>query len=191
MLKRILCLSILATCLLVNPLVSEGKSDFIIEGPVYLKVNIHYQDNGKDSKASYANYTNPGAGHMILSVNTPVKIKKWRRKGFIIIDEDTNREIFFEYSEGRMQMSQEEYLDKITSASKTDLGRLSDKDRKGIKEGAAGAGMTKDGVMIALGYPATHKTPSPDSNTWIYWTNRFGTIAVTFDDNGIVSGIKD
>jgi hypothetical protein len=191
MFKRILSISILTICLFANPLVSKSGSDYIIEGPVYLKVNIHYQDNGRDCKASYANYTNPGAGHQILSVNTPVRIKKWRRSGFIIVDADTNREIYFEYNKGRMQMSIEEYLNKITSDSKVDLSQFSDKDRKGIGEGAASVGMTKDGVMIALGYPATHRTPSPDSNTWIYWTNRFGTIAVTFDDKGIVTGIKD
>ena len=191
MLKKILGIYILAVAFFANPLISEGKSDYIIEGPVYLKVNIHYQDNGKDCKASYANYTNPGAGHQILSVNTPVRIKKWRRSGFIMVEAEKGREIFFEYNKGRMQMSIEEYLDKITSTSKVDIGKLSDIDRKGIDEGAAGIGMTKEGVMIALGYPATHKTPSPDSNRWIYWTNRFRTIAVNFDDKGIVTGIDE
>ena len=90
-----------------------------------------------------------------------------------------------------MQMTVEDYLGKITSASKVDLSQLSEKDQKGIKDGLASVGMTKEGVMMALGYPATHKTPSPDSNRWIYWQNRFGTIAVTFDNQGIVSEIKD
>lgn len=190
MLKRILSLSVLIICLFVNPLVSESRSKFIIEGPVFLKVNIHYQDNGKDCKASYANYTNPGQGHKILSVNTPVQIKKWK-KGFIIVDTKANTDILFEYNEPRMQMSVEEYLNKITSASEIDLDKLSDADRKGVKDGLASVGMTKDGVMMALGYPATHKTPSPDSNRWIYWTNRFGTIAISFDGNGIVTEIID
>ena len=190
--KKILSMVImLAACIFINPLISEGKSKFIIEEPVFLKVNIHYQDNGKDCKASYANYTDSGTGHMVLAVNTPVQIKKWKRKGFIIIDTSNEKEIIFEYHKGRMQMSVDEYLTKITSASKVDLGKLSDKDRKGIKEGIAINGMTKNGVMIALGYPATHKTPSPDSNRWIYWTNRFGTLAVEFDGKGIVSGVVD
>ena len=190
MFKKILSLAVLTICLFANPLVSESRSKFIIEGPVYMKVNIHYQDNGKDCKASYANYTNPGPGHKILPVNTPVQIKKWKR-GFIIIDTKNGTEILFEYQEPRMQMSVEDYLGKITSTSKVDLGKLSDKDRKGIEGGMASVGMTKDGVMIALGYPATHKTPSPDSNRWIYWTNRFGTIAVNFDDKGVVTEIMD
>ena len=191
MFKKILCLSILTICLFVNPLVSESRSKFLVEGPVYLKVNIHYQDNGKDCKASYANYTNPGAGHKIMPVNTSVQFKKWGDKGFIIIDTQNNTEIYFEFHEPRMQMTREDYIGKITSASKVDLDKLSENDRKGIKDGLASVGMTKDGVMMALGYPATHKTPSPAGNRWIYWTNRFGTIAVSFDGQGIVSEIVD
>ena len=191
MLKKISGIFIMVICILATPLVSEGwGSKFIIENPVFLKVNIHFQDNGRDCKASYANYTNPGAGHQILPVNTPVKIKKWKR-GFIIVDSENNKEIYFEYSKRRMQMSIEEYLKHITSPSKVDLGKFSDIDRKGIREGKAYTGMTKDGVMMALGYPATHRTPSPDSNRWIYWTNRFGTIAVTFNEKGVVTNIKD
>ena len=40
--------------------------------------------------------------------------------------------------------------------------------------------------MMALGYPATHRTPSLDSNTWVYWTNRFTTFEVNFNDKGLV-----
>jgi hypothetical protein len=189
MFKKIFGATILAAALFINPLISEAKKGYILEGPVFLKVNIHYQNNGKDSKASYANYTNPGVGHKILAVNTPVQIKGWKR-GFIIVNTETNEEILFEYGEARMQMSTEEYLNKITSSTKVDLSKLSEKDMKGVNEGIASAGMTKNGVMMALGYPATHRTPSLDSNTWIYWANRFKTIAVTFDDNGVVTAIQ-
>jgi hypothetical protein len=188
MLKRIVSATILAVTLLINPIMSEAKKD-ILDGPVFLKVNIHYQYNGKDSKASYSNFTNPGAGHKILPVNTPVQIKNWKR-GFLIINTETKEEIFFEYHEARMQMSVQDYLNKITSPAKVDLSNLSEKDMKGIKDGVASLGMTKNGVMMALGYPATHRTPSLESNTWIYWTNRFRTTAITFDEKGIVTGVQ-
>jgi hypothetical protein len=186
MLKIILGATILAVTLLLNPVTSEAKKEYLIEGPVYLKVNIHYQCNSRDCKASYANYTDPGEGHGILSVNTPVKIEKWRRKGFIIVDTENNKEIYFEYNEPRMQMSQEEYLNKITSPVKVSLDNLSDADKKGIKEGRLVVGMSKTGVMMLYGYPATHRTPSLDSNRWIYWTNRFTTFEVNFNDKGLV-----
>ena len=185
MYKKILGAAILAVYFFINPSVSSG-GDYIIENPVYLKVNIHYQCNRRDCKASYANYTDPGEGHHIMSVNTPIKVKKWRRKGFIIVDAENNKEIFFEYSEARMQMTEEEYLNKITSPTKVSLDNLSEADKKGIKEGKLVYSMSKKGVMMALGYPATHRTPSLDSNTWVYWTNRFTTFEVNFNDKGLV-----
>ena len=170
---------------------SSSKSDFAPEEPVYLKVNIHYQYNGNDNKASYANYTAPGEGHKILHVNTPVKIEGWRNRGFKIIDTQNKEEIFFEYNHDRMEMTKETYLSHITSPGTVSLADMSDIDKKGIEDGKAYMGMTKDGVMMALGYPATHKTPSPEENTWTYWTNRFGTLEVVFDNNGIVTDIID
>jgi hypothetical protein len=49
----------------------------------YLKNNIHFQERpgrgGKiECKASYANWTNPGAGHMVIPVNTPIRTGRWR-----------------------------------------------------------------------------------------------------------------
>ena len=85
-----------------------------------------------------------------------------------------------------MDMSVDEYLELITSPSKASLSGLSETDKKGIQQGKAYRGMTKKGVRIALGYPAVHRTPSLDSDTWIYWTNRFRAIAVEFDDQGRV-----
>ncbi len=190
MFKKTLGVFVLAIWFNTNPLLAESNNQFLTENPVYLMVNIHFQDNGKDCKASYANYTQPGAGHKILAVNTAVQIKNnWKRKGFIIIDEKNNTEVFFEYHEGRMQMSIDEYLAHITSSSPLSLDGFSEIDRKGIKDGIASQGMTKKGVMIALGYPATHKTPSLDSSSWIYWTNRFKTLVVQFNDKGIVTQV--
>ena len=152
---------------------------------VYLKNNIHYQQGTRDSKASYANWTNPGQGHKILPVNAAVKIRKWR-SGFVIIDMEDGTEVLFEFHSKRMNMSVQEYQSLITSPSKVSLNSLSEIDKKGIQEGKTYPGMTKDGVRMALGYPAVHKTPSLESDRWIYWTNRFRSIAVEFDSQGSV-----
>ena len=53
-------------------------------------------------------------------------------------------------------------------------------DQKGVQDGKAFIGMSKEGVRMALGYPAPHRTPSLDSSTWIYWRNRWKTRAVEF-----------
>jgi outer membrane protein assembly factor BamE (lipoprotein component of BamABCDE complex) len=46
--------------------------------------------------------------------------------------------------------------------------------------------MSKDGVRIALGYPAIHRTPSLDSDTWTYWHHRHRRALIQFDEDGKV-----
>jgi hypothetical protein len=154
----------------------------------YLKCNIHYQQHGRDAKASYANWTDPGQGHMILPVNTQIEIGSFRG-GFSIIALPTKNEILFEYNEKNMGMTSEQYLALITSPAPVKLDAFSEQDRKGISDGKAYVGMSKKGAMTALGYPAAHRTPSLDANTWVYWKNRFTTFAVQFNDKGLVSSV--
>lgn len=156
--------------------------------PRYLTSNIHAQQQEKEMKASYANWTAPGAGHVIIPVNTPVIVDTARRD-LSIVTRDTNKTIYFEFDEGKMGMTNAQYINIIASPQPTNLNSLSAVDRKGIKEGKVYTGMTKEGVRIALGYPAVHKTPSLSSNTWYYWTNRWKSFAVQFDNTGKVSTI--
>jgi hypothetical protein len=153
----------------------EGKK-------LFLQNNIHAQQGPRDSKASYANWTNPGNGHLILSVNSAVEFGRYHR-GLIIKSLVDGRKIFFEYNQRNMGMSVSQYIELIASPQKVKLNRLSRIDQKGIKEGKACLGMTKNGVRIALGYPAAHQTPSLESNTWIYWRNRWKSKAVKFNGN--------
>jgi len=48
----------------------------------------------------------------------------------------------------------------------------------------------KKGVRIALRYPAKHKTPSLDENTWTYWIDCFRMTAVVFGKNKKVVQIR-
>jgi hypothetical protein len=165
----------------------------------YLKNNIHYQgrmDRGGQMvyRASYANYTDPGAGHEILPVNTEVEInvssRRFRRRGLVIIDVERGRTINLEYNERNMRLSMVEYIDLISSTQKSSLANLSAKDSKGVKEGRAYIGMTKNGIRMALGYPAKHRTPSLESYEWVYWIDRFRTRLIRFNNKGIVTEIR-
>jgi hypothetical protein len=158
--------------------------------PVYLKNNIHVQqhENTGEYRGSYSNWTDPGKGHVVIPVNTLVSKGDFRR-GFAIIIQSTQKPIIFELDEKATGMSDDQYWRLITSPEPVVLDRLSQIDRKGIQDGKAYTGMTKEGVRIALGYPAPHKTPSLENNTWLYWTNRFKSIAIGFDGTGkVVTG---
>ena len=155
----------------------------------YLKNNIHAQVGPRDTKASYANWTDPGGGHIIIPVNTPVEIGKYR-KGLVIKNLTDERIIYFEFHSRNMGMGVDKYVHLIASPTSVSLDNFSSIDLKGIKAGKVYAGMSKQGVRVALGYPAAHRTPSLEDNTWIYWRNRFQTVAVEFDPSGKVTQIR-
>jgi hypothetical protein len=158
---------------------------------LYLKNNIHAQiEDNKTYRANYENWTNPGSGHTIFPVNTIVDIE-YGRMGFYIIEKKTGKKIDYEYNDrGMNNMSMEEYVKLITSAEPVSLKNLSEVDRKGIADGKAYVGMSKDGVRIALGYPAVNRTPSLAGNTWVYAKNRWTSTDITFDARGRVKGVK-
>jgi hypothetical protein len=157
---------------------------------LFLQNNIHTQEhtNTGEYRASYANWTDPGKGHVIIPVNTLVTVDRFK-SGFALILQSTQKSILFEVNEKNAGMSTEEYVRLIISPQAVELDRFSEIDRKGIQEGKAYVGMTKEGVRIALGYPARHKTPSLENNTWYFWTNRFRAFPVEFDENGMVKSV--
>ena len=46
---------------------------------VYLKYNVHAYQKGSGYNASYANWTNPGPGHVLFPVNTAVRVSSFSR----------------------------------------------------------------------------------------------------------------
>ena len=176
---------ITAGCRSTSPKANQTSS----ENPLYLQSNIHAQAGSRDTKASYANWTDPGAGHIIIPVNTPVEFGRYRR-GFTIKNLNDGSLVYFEFNSKNMGMSAEQYISLITSSKKVDLNELSEIDQKGINSGKALVGMSKKGVRIALGYPAAHRTPSLENNEWVYWRNRFRTKVIEFDTEGKVKEIR-
>lgn len=179
--------------------ISNGKPATAEAETRYLKNNIHYQgrpDRGGRMvyNASYANYVDPGAGHEILPVNSEVEIsvssRRFRGRSLVIVDAKSGRTIHFEYNERNMRLPMLEYIDLISSTQKTSLGNLSAKDKKGLKDGRAYIGMTKNGIRMALGYPAKHRTPSLENNDWVYWIDRFRTQLIRFNSKGVVTEIR-
>ena len=60
-----------------------------------------------------------------------------------------------------------------------------ERTRKLIEEGTVEPGMTKDEVLMALGYPPVHRTPSLSASMWTYWANRWATFEVYFDGDKV------
>ncbi|EWH10602.1 lipoprotein [Catenovulum agarivorans DS-2] len=76
------------------------------------------------------------------------------------------------------------------SCDKAAVSKLSAIDQEGIKSGIPKVGMSKQGILFAMGRPPIHANPNLDANTWMYWLNKFKRQAIEFNDKGIVTKVR-
>lgn len=163
-----------------------SQADQAKDSGVYTRYNLHYVAEKGTARGSFANWTD-WPGHGFVPYNTKVRTECWG--GRIRFTTDAGLKILFEMNTSRMGMTPAQYVVLITSPTPVTYEGLSDVDRQGIEAGKALVGMSKQGVMIALGYPAKHMTPSLDDNRWTYWKGRHDTYVVEFDGSGKVANI--
>ena len=51
-------------------------------------------------------------------------------------------------------------------------------------------GMTREQVIMAVGYPVSDENPNLEDKTWRYWLNSFAEFDATFDDNGLLIKVE-
>jgi hypothetical protein len=61
--------------------------------------------------------------------------------------------------------------------------------RDAVRAGKIAIGMSKDEVIVSLGYPPMHQTPSLDAPHWKYWYSGFGSFLVVWDTAGRVKDV--
>lgn len=90
---------------------------------------------------------------------------------------------------GRRNQTLEQFLDQwfVDADPTAKLRRLPAKVQQQITQGVVVPGMTKAQVLMALGYPPAHETPSLDSPQWTYWRNRFDRMRVYFDGDRVAN----
>jgi len=170
----------------VSPKASP-KEPLYDDAPVYNTVNLHpyLQRN----VLTTINYQLPG----IIPRCTKVKFNMIERDVAVFTVVDTGEQ--YEYAlDGHTKETLREHLKKVFKPSCTkaeNISGLNGTDLKGIRAGDVRIGMTKKGVIHAIGYPPDHRTPSTDADEWLYWQNRFNRFRVHFDDEGTVVRVED
>ncbi len=166
----------------------QGAFATILEGETYyLACNLHADP--RNDKISSVNYQIPGG---MISWGTKVKILDISKKKVVFEDVEIGRKYKYEiHKRTRKVTSLDEHLGHIFTkdikALKRKVGSLSKIDRRGIEDGKVYNGMTKEGVLIAIGYPPEFANPKPmQAKRWTYWYNRWAQFFVKFDDNGRV-----
>jgi len=145
---------------------------------LYTQFSLFYEDNVHRT-------TNYRKG-VLVPINTEVTFVKANKKEIdVIISDDTELKIV------NIQKYSGENINGIfhRTFGKTpvDLSRFSTKEKSSIEAGEVEAGMSKDAVIAALGYPPKHQTPTLKSNHWRYWHNLFKTFVVHFENDKVTS----
>ena len=160
----------------------EGRSLFTC-------CNLHYENE----EISDANYW---VGKL-LPAGTPVRIDKVTGGGAMLSAGDVKLKLTHEY--GAKEESLDQYLAKILVANdpKPRIAAYPKEVRRAIEKAKVERGMTREQVLVSLGYPATNRTPSLQGKEWTYWYNpaaqpwynSWATYQVVFDDAGKVSDV--
>lgn len=92
---------------------------------------------------------------------------------------------------GREQQTLQEFVEKIvvTEDPKKKLATFPASVQDAIRQGKVGVGMTKEQVIMAVGYPMANETTSLDEDLWRYWISSFGPYQVLWDGKGRVKEI--
>ena len=72
-----------------------------------------------------------------------------------------------------------------------EFSKFTKEEQENIKNGVIATGMSKEAVLMAYGYPPSHKTPNLTSDVWLYWESRAEKVTANFKDNILVSIDKE
>ncbi|MGD8280688.1 MAG: hypothetical protein PVF69_06005 [Gemmatimonadota bacterium] len=136
----------------------------------------------------YLQYNLRAHGREITSINefryqtvvpmcTPVKLIAARGRR-IVFDALGQRYRYTIHRSSRIPLMT--HLNRTFASPCPDISTMSAIDQQGIRTATPLVGMSKQGVVFALGYPPDHKTPTLDQSPWTYWGLR-GEVQVHFN----------
>lgn len=164
-----------------------GGRSYVVEGqgPTYLMTNLHPD---RRRRLYSLNYSSPPGG-TLLPICTPVTLERIRGRVITFRAETTG--LRYQYIVTRHSRApMEEHVQRYFGTQCPNIQAMSPEDQAGIQNGQVYQGMTKQGVIMAVGYPPSHATPTLDADVWKYWATQRNRFEVYFT-NGIVSGIRN
>jgi len=154
------------------------------DGQVYTLVNLHAPARG--GRLSSVNYQGP----VLVPVCTPVSFSRITDRAALFTAQTSGQAFQYVFHRRSLREPIEQHLARYFGTACPDLTQLSAEDQAGVRDGRVYQGMTRQGVLLAIGYPPQHATPSLDADSWRYWRARNGTFEVYFQ-NGVVAGIRE
>lgn len=131
---------------------------------------------------------------MLIPAGTKVEILKYRGHRINFSYKENGETYSYIHSTKHSKIKLDELFDRYFSkesvmAEGGKFSKFTKREQEDIEQGIIVPGMSKDAVLMAYGYPPTHKTPNLTSDAWTYWNSRAGRIIVYFKD-GVISKVE-
>jgi hypothetical protein len=183
-LLTILAVAVMSGCASTPKLLlDDGQTSLMQADKVFTQTNLH--PDPVRHRLYSLNYQQAG----LIPRCSEVELTAVNGKKLVFNKDGVTYHYFFHKASGSFDDNIKKYFS--DSCDNSNLPKLNAKDKKGIKEGKVFKGMSKEGVVQAIGYPPVHVTPSLEANTWQYWKNRFNTFKVLFNSKGLVEKVVD
>jgi hypothetical protein len=179
--KRVTAALAMLTVVGCKPALSPQVWQHYQNRTLYTCCNIHYEGDQINDANYFVGATVP--------FGSPVQVQSIGRNSITFLAGGTK--LTLEHLYGKDQESFEQYADKVLVSEDPKL-RVASVPRMvqdAIRDGRVERGMTREQVILSLGYPPSHRTPSLSASEWTYWHNRWLTYKVAFDDAGVVSNV--
>ena len=125
--------------------------------------DINYAENGK----------------RVIPAGTPIKVTGYGRSRVYLETPDGKQSLGNDYSR---DLSLPEFAKRYVAAAdpKLKLATASPKIRKAVETGRLMPGMTREQVLMAVGYPVSSENPHLDAKVWRFWLSSFAEFQVVF-----------
>lgn len=135
---------------------------------------------------SDSNYND--SGQRVVPLGTPTKVTGYGRYRVLVTIDGKRQAIGNDYSR---DISLENFAKRyvVTEDPRAKLATYPAKQRDAIQAGLVSRGMTRDQVLMSVGYPIASENPRLEAPTWRYWISSFSEFQVAFDDAGRVKDV--
>jgi hypothetical protein len=135
--------------------------------------DINYAENGKT----------------VIPAGTPVKVLGYGRQRVHIEIGGKKQAIGNDYSRDlALDVFAKRYV--VSDSPSDKLAQYPKPIQDAITSMRLTKGMSREQVLMAVGYPVSSENPNLDSKVWHYWLSSFAEFRVVFDDRGLVSEIQ-
>ena len=179
--KKVMVAVLMTSFLLTWP--SSGLAADSAEDSIYYTRVGFFHEKGTHKTTNYLR-------GFFVPINTEVKILKKTQRSIYLRIVDRDEEIRIANLQGHSGEKIDAIFERMFSLNETDLTSYSSEQVERIMAGVFELGMTKEEIILAIGYPPKHRTSSLVSNKWRYWESRFDTVLLHFK-SGVLEHIDD